>query len=137
MSVIKSGYREIDHTADWELEVWAPNPAELFIQSARAMMTLSGMRLESEPIIDRFFSKHAGDLETLLVAFLTEILFFAEQENLGFEYYDLTIENFQISAHLKGAPIRSIDKEIKAVTYHRLAIIQTQDGLNTRLVFDV
>ncbi|HSQ27385.1 MAG TPA: archease [Anaerolineales bacterium] len=137
MSSTKSGYREIEHTADWEIEVWAPNPAELFIQAARAMMTLSGLRLESEPKIDRGFSLQAVDLEGLLVAFLSEILFYAEQENLGFEHYHLTIENFALSAHLKGAPIRSIDKEIKAVTYHRLAITQTQDGLNTRLVFDV
>lgn len=137
MSSTKSGYREIEHTADWELEVWASNPAELFIQAARAMMALSGMRLESEPIIDRGFSLQAGDLESLLVAFLSEILFYAEQENLGFEHYELTIENRRLSALLRGAQIRSIDKEIKAVTYHRLAITQTQDGLKTRLVFDV
>ncbi|MFC2053874.1 archease, partial [Chloroflexota bacterium] len=29
-----AGFREIEHTADWELEVWAPDILELLKQAA-------------------------------------------------------------------------------------------------------
>jgi len=40
-------------------------------------------------------------------------------------------------AEVAGAPIESIAKEIKAVTYHNLAVRETARGLETTIVFDV
>jgi SHS2 domain-containing protein len=137
MNTSQAGFLEIEHTADWELKVWAADLAELFIQAARGMMALSGFHLESGPSLDRQMHLEAADHESLLVAFLNELLFIGEQEQLGFDHFSLTIENGQLSAQLSGAPIQSLDKEIKAVTYHRLAIKQTEHGCETRIVFDV
>jgi hypothetical protein len=40
------GFREHAHTADWELEVWAPDLATLFVQAALGMYALSGVILQ-------------------------------------------------------------------------------------------
>jgi SHS2 domain-containing protein len=137
MSPSSAGYQEIEHTADWELEVWAPDLEELFVQAAKGMMALSGLQMNTEPQIERQFDLQAPDNESLLVAFLSELLFLGEQEGLGFDHFRIKIHEHRLSAQLSGAPLLSIDKEIKAVTFHRLAILTDENGLRTRLVFDV
>ena len=46
MTVPPHGYREIEHTADWELKVWAPDLRGLLEQAARGMYALSGIILD-------------------------------------------------------------------------------------------
>jgi SHS2 domain-containing protein len=132
-----SGYREHEHTADWELEVWAPNYEALFEQAARGMFAICGARCEPNGKQLRCLKIEAVDYESLLVSFLQELLYIAEMEGLLFETYNLTVDQYRLQANLVGAFLASIDKEIKAVTYHNLRIISTQDGLQVRIVFDV
>jgi SHS2 domain-containing protein len=132
-----AGFRELEHTADWELEVWAPDLISLLEQAARGMYTLAGARLSDGPRRVRQLDLPMNDPESLLVSFLAELLFLGEQESLVFDTFDLAIEQNRLHAHLVGAPLVSIDKEIKAVTYHNLAIQKTSRGLQVRIVFDV
>lgn len=137
MSAESAGYREVEHTADWELEVWAEDLAGLLEQAARGMFYLSGMRLQPEPRVTRTISLEASDSETLLVKFLSDLLYFAEQEGIGFDRYQIRLEGYQLQAELGGARLASIYKEIKAVTYHRLAVRQAEGKLRVSIVFDV
>lgn len=137
MTTELAGFREVEHTADWELEVWAMDLASLLEQAARGMFYLSGMRLQTEPRVTRTLSLEASDPETLLVKFLTELLYYAEQEGIAFDQYRITLDGFRLEAELEGARLASIDKEIKAVTYHRLAVRQVDGLLRVNIVFDV
>jgi len=132
-----AGYREIAHTADWELEAWAPDPAGLLEQAARGMYALSGARLQDIPRVKRSFKIEAADPESMLVGFLSELLWLAESERLGFDQYCLSLEGELLHAVLEGALLVSIDKEIKAVTWHRLSVRETKQGLAVNIVFDV
>ena len=60
------GFREIAHTADWELEVWAGDLAGLFEQAARGMYSLTNTSLAHEPRFTRRISLSAGDREGTL-----------------------------------------------------------------------
>jgi SHS2 domain-containing protein len=133
----EAGFSEREHTADWELEVWAPDFPGLLAQAAQGMYSISGVRLKEEPPQKREIHLTALDRESLLVRFLTELLILGEQEHLGFDVYQLALEGEQLSAVLEGAPIASQDKEIKAVTYHNLSIRETGQGLMVNIVFDV
>ena len=137
METPKTGFRELEHTADWELEVWAPDLAGLLEQSARGMNTLLGMRLAEGPRQSRALEIQAGDPESLLVDFLSELLYLGEKEGLGFDSFELRLVGDRLHANLSGAVIVSTSKEIKAVTYHRLQIRETEAGLNVNIVFDV
>jgi SHS2 domain-containing protein len=132
------GYREIEHTADWELEVWAPNLSTLLEQAARGMYTLAGTHLQPGPRKIKQLSLNSLDAESLLVDFLDELLWLGEDEGLAFEQFKISIQNnSSLDAVLVGALIAQQTKEIKAVTYHNLRIIKSLRGLEVRIVFDV
>lgn len=132
------GFRELAHTADWELEVWAPDHATLLEQAARGMYALSGMRLLPGPPQERLIALHAADAEGLLVRFLTELLWVEQEEKLGFDQFAISVEGqCDLRAELSGSTIAKLDKEIKAVTYHNLAVQTTTQGLRVNIVFDV
>lgn len=133
----RAGFEELQHTADWALRVWAPNQAELFRQAAIGMNTLMGLKLQDEPVQRVELDLAAGDDESLLVSFLNEILFYLEIERIGFEDFPLKLKGNRLIAELWGKPIRSIEKPIKAVTFHNLVVQRDEDGLEARLVFDV
>jgi SHS2 domain-containing protein len=132
-----SPFREIDHTADWALEVWAPTLEALFVEAARGMYALAGAvpgaACETRPI-----ALTAGDAEALLVTWLQELLYFTESEGLVFDEFRLGhLSPQRLEAEVAGAPAVHLDKVIKAVTYHNLAIRESEAGLRVTLVFDV
>jgi SHS2 domain-containing protein len=132
------GFREHAHTADWELEVWAPDLVILLEQAARGMYAMSGVWLDTASSQDRWVKIQATDAEGLVVQFLTELLWLEQSEGLGINQFDLDIdENFNLKASLRGALILRLDKEIKAVTYHNLKVEATPHGLRVNIVFDV
>lgn len=132
-----TGYQEIEHTADRELEVWAPDMAQLLETAARGMNDIGGVRT-AEPIPQsRMIQFQGADPETLLVNFLNDLLYFAETERLAFDQFHITERGGIWEARLIGKPIISQDKEIKAVTFHRLEVRRTEQGLTVNIVFDV
>jgi SHS2 domain-containing protein len=136
-----AGFEEIPHTADWALRVWAPDRATLFVTAAKGMNTLTGMTLTPAPRVERNFEAAAADDESLLVAFLSELVYYAEQESLGFDEYVIEqLENGFLKIVMRGATIESLNKSIKAVTYHNLKISRSRlkrDLLEVEIVFDV
>ena len=132
------GFEEISHTADWAVRVWGQDLPSLFAESARAMNALAGTVIEPRPRLERMFESEGTDLESLLVAFLSELVYCQEQENLAFDTFELKFEGDQrLKAQMEGAPIASTDKAIKAVTYHNLKIEETSRGYEVIIVFDV
>lgn len=137
MTENKSGFREIEHTADWALEVWAPDLSGLFSQAAKGMYWLMDVALASEGRVERVIELEGTDSEDLLVSFLSELLYFGESEGLAFDQYEVTVDDASLSAHCQGAPVLHQSKEIKAVTYHNLKVRQTPEGCQVVIVFDV
>ena len=132
-----AGFREIAHTADWELEAWAPDLPGLFEQAARGMYSLMGVRLLSTPRLSRTLEIDAIDGESLLVRFLEELLYIQSLDGLAFDAFQFEISAWRLRASMDGSPLESLAKEIKAVTYHRLKIRSGQGQLDVRIVFDV
>ena len=131
------GFEEISHTADWSARVWAEDLPLLFTEAARAMNSLSGTTIGSGTRLKRTFKAEGPDAESLLVAFLSELLYYQEQENLVFDTFELDVNGKTLKVEMEGAEIASPEKAIKAVTYHNLKIEQTDQGFETTIVFDV
>jgi protein archease len=132
-----SGFREKEHTADWELEVWAPDLPGLLVQAAQGMYWLMGARFDESTRLQRTLEFSGVDEESLLVSFLQELLYLADSEGLAFDRFEVAIDGKGGRAELSGAPLAQLGKEIKAVTYHNLAVRKTATGLEASLVFDV
>ena len=70
---MRSGFEEIQHTADWAIKVWAPRFADLLEQAALGMNQLMAVKIDLQPAVEREFTLSADDGESLLVASLTLI----------------------------------------------------------------
>src|SRR5512144_366689 len=136
------GFEEVSHTADWSARVWAQDLPALFAESARALNALAGTVIARGPRLKRTFETEASDAESLLVAFLSELVYYQEQENLVFDMFEAKVEEpalglskgSSLKVEMEGAQITSADKAIKAVTYHNLKIEKTQRGLEVTIV---
>ncbi len=134
---MRSGYKEIQHTADWALQVWAPDLTGLMQQAALGMIALMGARLSHDRRLERNIMVSADDNESLLVAFLNSILYEMELDSVGFDRFELKLDGLKLHARLAGAPLLELQKSIKAVTFHNLEIRPVEAGLETTIVFDV
>jgi SHS2 domain-containing protein len=134
-------FKEIQHTADWCLRVWAVDLPTLFVEAARGMNTLSGMQPTLGPVTHQTFESSAQDTEILLVSFLSELVYAAEQEHKTFISFQVDMfessDGWFLRVEMDSSPIKSLNKLIKAVTFHNLHIRQVERGVEVEIVFDV
>jgi len=140
MDVKTGGFEEVAHTADLEIKVWGRDLSSLFAAAAEGMFHLSGIEDYEEGFssITEEISLDAMDYEGLLILFLEELLYRLTEDYMLFEIYQLTIlDNFSLQAKLRGTQIKSYQRDIKAVTYHKLNIHETEKGYAVNIVFDI
>ncbi len=130
--------QEIEHTADWSIRVRGRDLRELFVNAARGMFGLI-VALESvAPVVARQVELEAFDAETLLVAWLGELLWLNEESDAVFVRFEIAeLTSTHLRATVWGGPAPSQWKHIKAVTFHDLAIVETDAGYKVTIVFDV
>jgi SHS2 domain-containing protein len=129
---------EIEHTADWAIRVSGRSLEELFINAALGMAALMAELDAVQPTIERHVELEGFDPESLLVAWLSELLWFNEDTNAVFVRFDIaTLTPTRLSATVWGGVAPSQWKLIKAVTFHNLNITATDDGYEVTVVFDV
>jgi SHS2 domain-containing protein len=139
MDKSSADFEEVEHTADWALRVRGRDYGELLVNAARGMSRL----LVSDPAtiptdVERRFTLDAFDGESLLVEWLSELVYWAEAEMLVFREFELgQVTPDHLEVVVRGGPVPGLQKHIKAVTYHNLEIVETEDGLEATVVFDV
>jgi SHS2 domain-containing protein len=136
--VTGSAFEEVRHTADWALRVQGGDLAELMLNAARGMLSL----LDAEPGFSPGPLSHlevdADDAESLLVAWLGELLYRMENRQVTFDEMNVRVEDgIHLTADMRERPLLHPTRAIKAVTYHGLAITNTPEGLTATVVFDV
>lgn len=133
------GHRQIDHTADLALELWAESEAGLLDEGARALVEILS---EGAPIDEtgvRQIELQTLDAADRLVQVLNEVLVLALTE--GFLAARLEAElldggvRLKVAGDLDGA--RKLRAELKSVTYHDLVVEERGGGWYARVVIDV
>ena len=132
-------WQEIEHTADWALRVQGKSHAALFENAARGMASLVGGEADkNQPTVEEQFELSALDWETLLVDWLTELLYLIEDQHIVFRIFNVQhIMPYQMVATAQGKPGGKFHKHIKAATYHNLNVTETGNGYEATIVFDV
>ncbi|UCF78456.1 MAG: archease [Candidatus Eiseniibacteriota bacterium] len=135
-------YEIIDHTADLGIRVYGESLEKVFENAGLAVFDLLVDFRCIRPTSQMSLSMEAEDVEALLVQWLRELLhLFYGQKRLfrAFEIIRLTQtclsvtgwgERFDPKRHIVLA-------EIKAVTYHELAVSRTESGWVAQVIFDV
>jgi SHS2 domain-containing protein len=137
-----AGFEIFAVTADKGIRAWGRDLAEVFMNAARGMWSLmvepgTARREEKLPV-----KVEAGDRETLLVAWLNELLYLHEVEE--FVVADYTIRHLSdtlLEAEVWGERVdrarHALVGHVKAATYHLLQVLPTAAGWEARVVVDV
>jgi SHS2 domain-containing protein len=131
-------FEEIEHTADWAIHVRAKDFGGLLLNAALGMLNTMGLSTDVVLEDELELTVDGIDREDLLVRWLEELLYILERDGVGIGAMQLELSNdTHLIAKVKVAPSMVAEKEIKAVTYHGLSILETEDGLEATIVFDV
>ena len=131
------GYQEVDHTADIALRVWGEDFWALLKQAAKGLYHLMGVVPCAKAPVVEYFVLQQDSLETILVDFLSELLFLAEEKDQTFDTFSFNEHNNELSVRMAGQMIHSQERYVKAVTFHNLDIYQTDCGFEVTITFDV
>jgi len=135
----------LEHTADIGIAAYGKTKREVFINTARGMFEIiAGETKNSKENFCDKIKLEAGNLEGLLFAWLNELLYISETKLVILSKFKIKeLSDYQIKAEVEGAKINppsvKIEKEIKAVTYHRLEIKKDEEsGLwRAQIIFDI
>lgn len=142
MSALRPRYELFDHTADLGVRVWAPSLPELVRPATDALYAVIGDVLsttESRPLTLTF----AGDEPALLLRdYLAELLHLFEHEHRRLR--PVTVGDFSAHQLVVAGTAALIDeaasvfeREVKAVTYHELAIRAIAGGFEATYIVDI
>ena len=132
-------YEVLPHTADLRIKATGRTLEELFYNALRGMSSVMQPGALVQPAtVSQEISVSAGDTASLLVDFLSEALSLSQ---INREVYtEVAFNEFTsrwLRATLRGAPVPSLVRDIKAVTYHGVAITETDAGYETTVVYDI
>jgi len=92
-------------------------------------------------LIKREIVVTSGDTESLLLEFLSEVLFVSEVEGIVFSAAHVRINGSNLQAEMEGEPfnkdIHAQGTEVKGISYSGLSIRQDANGYMVDILFDV
>jgi SHS2 domain-containing protein len=132
-------YEEIEHTADVGIRAYGRSLNELFANAAEGMFSLIADLSSVKAVGEVEVRLTAEDIPTLLLKWLSELLYIHETQNLLFCKFDADVKGTSLQGRARG---EAIDKKrhelklvIKAVTRHRLAV-DAKKGF-AEVIFDI
>jgi len=135
-------YHHIDHTADLGIKAFGDTLAELFENAAFGLFdsitNLEKVRPNSECSVE----VQASDREALLVNWLSELNYlFLTRKELFKSFQVKEIDDEHLTATVEGEQLNldrhEIYTEIKAVTYHKLYVKESDQGWEAQVIFDL
>lgn len=129
-----------EHTSEVEMRVRAPTVEALFARAGRALAELMlGEDAELAPPASGAVVDHvvvtAPDRAALMTGWLDELIFHSETRRAVFtRFHMLRVEERELEAEITGIPEPVLKTGVKAATFHRLRVVQEEDGSWTATV---
>lgn len=137
--VVGVKYEFLEHTAEVGLKAYGDTLEEIFENAALGMFDLMTDVDTVEPRGELEVHVESQDLESLLVDWLTELIYVHELENVFLSDFKLAIRGLSLEATVRGEVVDAtkhpLDLSIKAVTYHMLKV-SVKEGYAT-VIFDI
>lgn len=125
-------WEHFEHKADIGIRGFGATPAEAFAQCALALTAViadPALIVGCTPVV---ISCSASDVEALLLDWLDALLLEMDLRKMLFSRFDVQIADGELVATAWGEPIDVARHrpavEVKAATYHALAVRQLDDG---------
>ena len=127
MGMAPRAHEVLEHPADIGFRAFGDTLPELFANSAVALLSIAGEPAAAQPREEYRLSVESGDRESLMVDWLSEVLYWFDGKGIAFREFRVNAfrEN-AIEATGFGEP-RDPERHrtqliVKAVTYHQLKI---------------
>ncbi|MGC9058989.1 MAG: archease [Candidatus Aenigmatarchaeota archaeon] len=130
-------------TADVAFVAYGKTLEEVFKNAALAMFEVMINTKLVEKKIERKILVEGHDLESLMFAWLNELLYYVDSENLAFSDFDIKIneKDFRLEAICKGEEIDPEKHEtrtvVKAATMHMMEVKKENDFWKARVILDI
>ena len=144
---MSKGFEFLDHTADIQSHSWGASLEEAFSQCAISLMTIISPNLELVDLeVEKLIHIEAEDIEALLFDFLSEFLYIFDVERLIFreitvEYIEKQHHFYKLRGKLKGEQFNpnkhETGTEVKAITYSFIEILEGENRVDLKIVFDL
>jgi SHS2 domain-containing protein len=138
----RAPFKFLEHTADVGVVAHGRTLAEAFAHAAEGMFSvmvnLNGVREEEE----RSLAVQAHDWPSLLVAWLSELIYFSDVDNLVFKRFEISqMQPYSLRATAYGERIdrqrHQLGAGVKAITHHMLEVDEDEDGYRVQVLLDI
>lgn len=129
-------FKEIPHKADAALIVYGLSLPDLFSHAVLGMYHILGLSGKNQPKTEDSIVLQSPDTETMLVTFLSELLFLVEN-GIKAEIIELKMDKNILIARINKVTVSGISNVIKAVTFNEMKIIKKDEVYQTKIVFDL
>jgi SHS2 domain-containing protein len=138
---MEKDFEILDHTADAGIIAYGADMKEAFANAARALFSLITELENVDETSQRDIELTAPDQENLLVAWLNELIYLFDTENILFKRFDITrLNGTRLKARSYGEKVDSskhkLKMGVKAATHHMLKIDKS-DGCRVQVLFDI
>lgn len=133
-------YQNLEHTADLKIKAFGKDKKELFENAMLGMFKEARYEsIKTSPVLKREIKISSYDLLSLLVDFLSKVLYLSEVNQEVYEKVEFNIfDDKKIEGVLFGKKLQNKEIVIKGVTYHDLDIHQIKAGSWKAIVlFDI
>jgi SHS2 domain-containing protein len=139
-------YKFLEHTADAYVEAWGKDLAEAFENAAVAMFDVMTEVEKVTPTTEDSVKVEGEDKYSLLYNWLEALLIDSETKGMLYSKFSISsLENlgnrFQLEAKIRGEkflPQKHLQKVgVKAITYHRMEILEQHEKATLRFILDV
>jgi SHS2 domain-containing protein len=132
----------LEHPADIGFRAFGETLQDLFANSALALLSIAGDPAAAEPRQAYPLAADGGDRESLLVNWLSEVLWWYDGKRVAFCRFRIArLGGGEIRAEGLGEP-RDSERHrsrliVKAVTWHQLKIAETGGGWTAEVYLDI
>lgn len=142
MASKRAPFELLEHTADVGVVAHGSTLAEAFAHAAEGMFSvmvnLNGVREEDK----RSLAVESHDWPSLLVAWLSELIYFSDVDNLVFKRFEIRdVKPYSLQATAYGEKIdrqrHELGAGVKAVTRHMLEVSEDEDGYRVQVLLDI
>ena len=139
---MKKEFEVLEHTADIGIIAYGADLKQAFANAAKGMFSLITELKDVKEAESRIIELTSPDLESLLVAWLNELIYLFDVENILFKRFEVTsLSDTHLKAKILGEKAEPSRHElklgIKAATYHMLKIEKEGSGIRVQVIFDI